>query len=101
MPRSFPFQPEHSDGIKVGASLDYLLAEGFATPLDSFHPSLDAKIGVNPLVSITVKQRDGDKLVLDLRSVSSLTAAQYLDFSLICPGGVCQAMKILSDKGKV
>eukprot|EP00434_Breviolum_minutum_P025682 symbB.v1.2.022696.t1/scaffold2012.1/size92363/7 len=80
-----------------GASLAYLVAQNFlihTTPPDNF------TVEVSPLVSILPKKRDGKLLVLDLRSVSSLTGSDYLRFSLHCGVALAEAVQILSLTGK-
>ncbi|CAJ1458147.1 unnamed protein product [Effrenium voratum] len=95
-PRCFPFQVEHSDGLRLGACLSYVSQQGFlATELNK-----NATVGVNPLVSILPKLRDADQLVIDLRSVSSLTGSDYLRFSLLCSATLLEPVMLLARRGK-
>ena len=81
LPRCIPFQRAHSDGLNKGASLQYLSAAGFLSPpLD-----VQAVLGVNPLVTLGLKRRDNRQLLLQMHSVSSLSASEYLRFCLVCP----------------
>eukprot|EP00439_Symbiodinium_sp_Y106_P063144 s2047_g9.t1 len=51
-------------------------------------------------VSIIPKRRDADSLVVDLRSVSSLTGSDYLRFSIICSSALEGPLKLLASCGK-
>ncbi|CAE7936522.1 eag [Symbiodinium sp. KB8] len=97
-PRCFPFQKEHSDGLRLGATLDFLQSKNFLC--DRSLLSKDALVIMSPLVSIIPKRRDADSLVVDLRSVSSLTGSDYLRFSIICSSALEGPLKLLASCGK-
>lgn len=96
-PRCFPFEEEYSDGLRLGASLAYLVAQNFV--IDSLPPD-DIMVEVSPLVSILPKERDENSLVIDLRSVSSLTGSEYLRFSLHCGAALLEVVDRLACHGK-
>ena len=102
MPRPLPFERQFSDGMEVGASLEYL--EGMLGKyIDPFVAKLKTTkqfrfdVRVNPLVTLTAKKRDGTHAVLHIRSVSSLTTSEYLRFSLICDGRLGSIIHMLAD----
>ncbi|CAE7740577.1 eag [Symbiodinium sp. CCMP2456] len=97
-PRCFPFQKEHSDGLRLGATLDFLKSKNFLC--DRSLLSKDGLVIMSPLVSIIPKRRDADSLVVDLRSVSSLTGSDYLRFSIICSSALEGPLKLLASCGK-
>ncbi|CAK9026085.1 unnamed protein product [Durusdinium trenchii] len=96
-PRCFPFQNAYSDGLRLGATLGYLEAEGFLT---DWTPSKTCTVGVNPLLSILPKRRDANAMVIDLRSISSLTGSEYMRFSLHCGAALYDAVQTLARHGK-
>ncbi|CAE7581895.1 CNGA4, partial [Symbiodinium pilosum] len=97
-PRCFPFQREHSDGLRLGATLEFLKAKKFVC--DSSLLREDHLVSVSPLVSIIPKRRDANSLVIDLRSVSSLTGSDYLRFSLHCSVALEAPVKLLGSCGE-
>lgn len=96
-PRCFPFEPEHSDGLHTGASLDFLKKQKFMVDAGCIRP--DLVVGVNALVSVTVKYQGADLLIMHLASTSSLSAVDYLRFSLLCPKGLDAAVRHISATG--
>ncbi|CAE7467503.1 unnamed protein product [Symbiodinium natans] len=98
-PRCFPFEKERSDGLRLGATLDFLKCKKFMCDRDLLHQ--DGTVVVSPLVSILPKLRDADSMVIDLRSVSSLTGSDYLRFSIHCTSTLEAPVKLLARCGKV
>lgn len=52
------------------------------------------------MVAIEPKSRDMDGAVLSLRSISSLTSAEYLRFNLVCSAAVLPAVWLLVQNGR-
>eukprot|EP00928_Gymnodinium_smaydae_P015731 TRINITY_DN15825_c0_g1_i3.p1 TRINITY_DN15825_c0_g1~~TRINITY_DN15825_c0_g1_i3.p1 ORF type:complete len:321 (-),score=65.05 TRINITY_DN15825_c0_g1_i3:15-977(-) len=100
LPRCIPFEPEYSDGLHSGASLEFLLDRNFAAPRGAL--SSHTLLGVSPLVAITPKLRAAEAakgLILHLRSASALTGIDYLRFSLICDVALLDAARRLAEAG--
>jgi len=97
VPRCFPFQIEHSDGLRTGATLEFLERTGFlAAPLEP-----RSTIVMSGLVAMALKVRDSDTLLVQLTSVSSLTTMEYLRYTILCNAAVVAAMSMLQSKGRV
>lgn len=97
LPRCFPFEPEHSDGLHTGATLAFLRRKKFM--VDGGLVRAELLVGINALVAVTPKLLNSDTLVLQLSSTSSLSGVDYLRFSLHCPVGLLPAVKRLSVDG--
>ena len=61
--------------LRLGAQLSFLEAQGF---LSAAAPGDAVVLAVNALVSMLPKRSGSDRMVIDLRSVSSLTGSEYL-----------------------
>ena len=73
MPRLLPFQLKETDGMELGATLDFLVSHHVLRKfvLESgreYTPRMEATL--NPLIAFSMKQRGDDQLVLHMRSVS-------------------------------
>jgi hypothetical protein len=103
--RAFPFQPTQSDGMVMGGTLQFLVAQNFSLPQPraTFLAALDAQahVSVNPMVAIEPKKRDASELLLSLRSTSSLTGAEYLRYNLLCHADLLPTAILLVQHGRV
>jgi hypothetical protein len=103
--RAFPFQPTQSDGMVLGGTLQFLVAQKFCLPQPraTFLAALDAQahVSVNPMVAIEPKKRDASELLLSLRSTSSLTGAEYLRYNLLCHSDLLPTATLLVQHGRV
>lgn len=97
IPRCMPFEFEHSDGLHSGATLSFLEERAFVS---SLIPA-SAMLRVNGLVSMTLKRRDDQIMVLQLSSTSSLSTMEYLRFSLLCNICLYEAVDVLRRRGVV
>lgn len=73
MPRLLPFQLKETDGMELGASLDFLvdhhvLRKFVLENAREYTARMTATL--NPLIAFSIKQRGDDQLVLHMRSVS-------------------------------
>jgi len=99
MPRPLPFEGNCSNGMAKGASVDFI-SERLGEDMVAFHGE-DCLIGVNFMVSIQLKQQDGESLLLQMLSESSLTQMEYLRFTLHCSMRLRGALEYLvaADRG--
>eukprot|EP01134_Creolimax_fragrantissima_P003290 CFRG3290T1 len=83
IPRCFPSQTHLSDGLTSGATLGFLINEGFFCETTNCAKMFE-QFYMNPLVSVIAKRRGQNEIVLALRSVSSLSKSDFLHFNLVC-----------------
>jgi len=99
MPRCFPFDPEHSDGLHTGATLQFLEERGFMAAAKDLR-SRATIVGVSGLVALAPKLRGTSELVVHLRSTSALSGMDYLNFSLLCGARLHGALCLLACRGE-
>jgi hypothetical protein len=88
-PRCLPFEFDLSDGMELGASLDFLVdaIDGdIKQNLRSQH-SRKSVFSVGGMIALTKKQFPGagGGFLLHARATSGLTNMDYLRFSILCP----------------
>ncbi|KNC86717.1 hypothetical protein SARC_01137 [Sphaeroforma arctica JP610] len=86
LPRGYQSESQHSDGLSLGASLGFLLdSEPYIDHFESDSQGSAVKpteFRMNPLVSMICKRHGGVSFSFSLLSVSSLTKADYLNFTI-------------------
>jgi len=99
LPRCFPFQAAHTDGLHKGATLAFLKRKRFLLPKTV--TLAGATIGVNGLISMLLKRRDERTLIIEIFSESSLSTMEYVRFSLLCDIALHNAVDLLVGEGLV
>ena len=83
IPRSLRFEPSHSDGHHRGATLSFLADKHLKTSVATSLTE-SCTLTVNPVVSVMLKVEDGERLIVQLLSVSGLSNMEYIRFAIYC-----------------